>query len=365
MDNFPSVLRTENNPWLHRFALLTAVAALALIGVGGLVTSHEAGLSVPDWPTSWGYNMFFFPVSKWLGPHAGGVFFEHSHRLVASGVGLLTTILAVWLWLRESRAWLRWLGVLAFAGVVFQGVLGGLRVILLEDQLGIFHAAIAQLFLVLVSAIALFTSRWWPRFALRARDLVVPPGLRRLCLVTTLVILSQLILGATMRHQHAGLSIPDFPLAYRRLWPDTSADAITRYNQRRMDVNTDKPVTAFEINLQMAHRLVALAILGLVFGAAWASRRRLGWTHPVTKLCTLWLALIGLQVGLGAWTIWSNKAADIATLHVLVGAVSLVMGSLASIVARRTDAAPVREAAHPAIESPGAFSPTPATGRLG
>ena len=117
------MLRSSNNPWLHRFAVLTVLATLALLGIGGLVTSHGAGMAVPDWPNTYGYNMFLFPPSKWV----GGIFYEHSHRLVASGVGLLTTILAVWLWLRESRAWLRWLGVIAFFGVVFQGLLGGAR----------------------------------------------------------------------------------------------------------------------------------------------------------------------------------------------------------------------------------------------
>ena len=112
-----------NNRWLHRFAVLTALATLALIGIGGLVTSHEAGMSVPDWPTSYGYNMFFFPLNKWW--HGGNIFYEHSHRLFASGVGFLTTILMVWLWMKEPRKWMKWLGVAAFLAVVLQGVLGG------------------------------------------------------------------------------------------------------------------------------------------------------------------------------------------------------------------------------------------------
>jgi cytochrome c oxidase assembly protein subunit 15 len=123
-----------NNNWLTRFALATAVATLVLIGLGGLVTSHEAGLSVPDWPTTYGYNMFLFPVSKWV----GGIFFEHTHRLMASLVGFLTAILAIWLWIKEPRRWMRWLGIAAFFGVVLQGVLGGLRVVKLKDQIGIF-----------------------------------------------------------------------------------------------------------------------------------------------------------------------------------------------------------------------------------
>src|SRR5436190_22037818 len=97
--------RSTDHLWLNRFAWLTAAATLLLIGLGGLVTSKEAGMAVPDWPTSYGYNMFLFPIHLWT----GGIFYEHTHRLLASLVGLLTSILAVWLWVREPRVWLRWL----------------------------------------------------------------------------------------------------------------------------------------------------------------------------------------------------------------------------------------------------------------
>src|SRR5258706_2939743 len=107
-------------------------------------------MSVPDWPTTYGYKMFFFPFSKWI----GGIFYEHSHRLVASAVGFLTIILAVWVWLKEQRRWLRWLGVVALITVIVQGVLGGLRVTWMKDELGIFHAALAQIYFALLCAIA-------------------------------------------------------------------------------------------------------------------------------------------------------------------------------------------------------------------
>ncbi len=143
----------NTNPWLFRFAALTAFVTFLLIGLGGLVTSHGAGMSVPDWPNTYGYNMFTFPISKWV----GGIFYEHTHRLLASAVGLLTTILAVWLWLKDSRKWMHWLGVAAFLGVVAQGILGGLRVTLHMDSLGVFHASIAQIFFIAICAISLFT----------------------------------------------------------------------------------------------------------------------------------------------------------------------------------------------------------------
>src|SRR5712671_6558538 len=136
--------RSRNNPWLHRFAILMAAATLSLVCIGGLVTSHGAGMAVPDWPTTFGYNMFFFPISKWV----GGIFYEHTHRLVASAVGFLTIILAVWLWIKEERRWLRWLGVLALAAVIVQGILGGLGVTWMKIDPGFFIAPLPQSFSV-------------------------------------------------------------------------------------------------------------------------------------------------------------------------------------------------------------------------
>src|ERR687898_1549078 len=111
--------------WPHRLSVALACATFALLLIGGLVTSKGVGLAVPDWPTTFGYNMFLYPWSKMI----GAIFYEHSHRLVAAFVGLLTIALAVIFWLRERRAWLRWLGVVALALVITQGVLGGLRVV--------------------------------------------------------------------------------------------------------------------------------------------------------------------------------------------------------------------------------------------
>jgi len=373
---------SAHSPWLHRFALLTAAATFLLLGVGGLVTSHGVGMAVPDWPNTFGYNMFLFPFSKWV----GGIFYEHSHRLVASAVGLLTAILSTWLWVRETRErtrwmgftailltlvlmgvrklpvyivlavlamavivlalWrfkqnpraLRWLGATALAAVILQGVLGGLRVVWLADEIGILHATLAQLFFVLVCAIALVTSEWWKNVSSpltrlasdgKAESVVDLLKLRRLALVTTLVILCQLVLGATMRHQHAGLAIPDFPLAYGKLWPAMDAAAVTRYNQQRVEVTAINPITALQIGLQMAHRLLAVGILIGVGAVAWRTRR---FGAPLLRLGFCWMVLILMQLCLGAWTIWSNKAADVATTHVLVGALSLVTGMLWCVI---------------------------------
>src|SRR5438552_5298352 len=109
---------------LHRFANLVASCTVFLVLAGSLVTSTDAGLSVPDWPTSYGWNMFTFPPSKWV----GGIFYEHGHRLIASTVGFLTIVLAGWLWRADPRWWMRRLGVAALAAVVLQGLLGGCTV---------------------------------------------------------------------------------------------------------------------------------------------------------------------------------------------------------------------------------------------
>jgi heme a synthase len=181
--------------WPHRLAVITACATFPLLFIGGLVTSKGAGLAVPDWPTTFGYNMFLYPWSKMV----GNIFFEHSHRLVASAVGLLTIALALSLWFQERRKWLRWLGLIALALVVVQGVLGGLRVTLLEQSLAIVHASLAQAFFALTVSLALFTSSEW-REKIAESPLAAYGRLRRLATVTTGLIYLQVFFGAVLRH---------------------------------------------------------------------------------------------------------------------------------------------------------------------
>src|SRR6476646_6654250 len=127
---------------LHRFAKFLPACTILLILAGSLVTSHDAGLSVPDWPTSYGWNMFTFPPSMWV----ANIFYEHGHRLIASSVGFLTIILAVWLWLKEPRRWVRWLGVTALGTVIAQGLLGGLTVLFfLPAAISTAHAGLAEI----------------------------------------------------------------------------------------------------------------------------------------------------------------------------------------------------------------------------
>jgi cytochrome c oxidase assembly protein subunit 15 len=337
-----------HNRWLHRFAVLTAMATFCLIWVGGFVTSKGAGMAVPDWPTTYGYNMFLFPISQWK----GGILFEHSHRLVASGVGLLTVVLAVLLWFTEARRWVRTLGIVAVFLVIGQGVLGGLRVTAMKDELGIFHATLAQLFFVLMGSLALFTSRWWMSGRAAGSQLETVRSFQRRASVVALLILVQLAVGATMRHQHAGLAIPDFPAAYGSLWPATDPGSVTRYNQARGEVHALNSITAAQIHLQMAHRIMAALIVVSAGALLWSVRRRFPSGSRPVRLTLILIGLIAVQAVLGAATIWSNKAADVATAHVAIGALSFLTASLLILVAARTTpkTVPVAGASAPTID---------------
>jgi cytochrome c oxidase assembly protein subunit 15 len=173
----------------HRLALLTGGATLVLIVAGGLVTNTGSALAVPDWPTTFGQNMFLYPWSQMV----GGVFYEHTHRLLGALVGLLTLGLAVALWRLGGR--LRVAGVVAAIAVIGQGLLGGLRVVLLQDALAIVHGAVAQAFVALVAALALATS---PRAGLPVAPL--EPGARTAALLAAALVYVQIVLGAFLTH---------------------------------------------------------------------------------------------------------------------------------------------------------------------
>jgi heme a synthase len=302
---------------------------------------------VPDWPTTYGHNLFTFPPSLWV----GGIFYEHVHRLAAATVGLLTLVLAAWLWRREARGWLRWLGMSAVILIILQGVLGGLRVTLLKDQMGLFHAALAQIFLAATSLIALATSSWWT--APRADAPVVGASGRRLpaVLAATLLIFLQTILGAGMRHQHAGLAVPDFPLAYGALWPSRDAPALARINRQRAATTDWAPVTAPQIAWHLAHRATAILVVLAVALARRAVGRPSEGGPGATGLARLWLVLVLAQFGLGAATIWTQKNPLAATAHVMVGALTFTVGAMLALVLFRQRRAALA-ARHPALAEP-------------
>ena len=325
---------------LHWYAVATAASVSLLICSGGLVTSHEAGMAVPDWPNSFGYNMFLFPISHWV----GGVLFEHTHRLIASGVGLLTVILCVALFIIEKRRWVKTLGLIAVAAVIVQGILGGLRVTENNPVLGLFHGCLAQSFFVLMATVALVTSRFWERLervgtagseTADHQSLITNhqsrfSSYRRWVVIVTAMVFVQLVLGASMRHSHAGLSIPDFPLSYGHLFPPLDTGSIDKINEAR-GAAAQPYTSAGLILLQYVHRIwAALIVATLVFTAVRLLRDHFLPTF-FRRCAGGWILLVVVQFCLGAWTVLSNKAADIATAHVFCGALTLMLGVLLAV----------------------------------
>jgi heme a synthase len=333
--NFKS--KAENG--LHQYAILTALVTFPLIFVGGLVTSHDVGLAVPDWPTTYGYNMFFFPWKKMV----GGILLEHSHRLLGSLLGFLAIGLVVWTWFAEKeRRWLRILVLMTLALIILQGVLGGYRVWLLMRPIAIVHAFLAQVVFCALAAVALFTSRWWKE---RAQKISGDTGsLRKWTVILVLVVGIQLILGAIMRHTNSGLAIPDFPLMYGKWMPPVDVQGLEQVNQQRIWKWDLEPVTFAQIAIHLAHRIWALLVLAcvlIVFRTVW----RHHWQVKSLKVWSiLLLSLTVIQLCLGIFTIWTQKAADVATMHVAVGALTLMVSSLLSIISFKL-LSPIQETA--------------------
>ncbi|MEK7209837.1 MAG: COX15/CtaA family protein [Candidatus Binatota bacterium] len=307
-------MKVEVGLRVHRLALLTAVATLLLLFIGGLVTSKGAGLAVPDWPTTFGHNMFLYPWSEMI----GDIFYEHSHRLVASGVGLLTILLAFSLWFYERRRWLRWLGAAALTLVIVQGIIGGLRVVLLEETLAILHACLAQAFFALTASLALFTSQEWaeeprkieladtgrPFDRLRAVRELEP--LQRLCVLTTAMIYLQGVLGAVVRFTGAGIHLHLLFAALVALHVTLLAARILRFHSNQAKL------------FRPAVLLGGLLILQLVLGLG-------SYLVKFTSIGTLLPAL---------------PVVILRTTHVVTGALMLVTGLLLTLRSYRLLAHP-------------------------
>jgi cytochrome c oxidase assembly protein subunit 15 len=242
-------------------------------------------------------------------------------------VGLLTIGLCIATWLIEDRRWVKWLASVAVLAVVIQGVLGGLRVTEHNALLGLFHGCLAQSFLALMATLALVTSPFWSRLGQSGPQ---TRQLRMLSVLVTVMVFAQLVLGAAMRHSHAGLSIPDFPTTYGVWLPLLDPAAIAKINEARGAAG--QPFTSGGlILLQYVHRVWAL-LIGI--WVVWTSVKLIRSTllpNPIRVAAAAWIFLIFVQLGLGAWTVLSNKAADIATAHVLGGALMLVIGVLLSV----------------------------------
>jgi heme a synthase len=248
-------MTTTYSPGIHRFANFVAAWTVLLFIAGALVTSNNAALSVPDWPKSFGT---WFPSLRQL---AGGAFFEHSHRVIAGGLGVFTLALAILIWLKDERRWLRWFGVIAVVGVAVQAVLGGEVVRqLLQYWLPVIHAVFAQIVFAAVLGIAVFTSSWW----ISERPQLVDsgtPSIHSLAIANAVVIFLQVVLGAGFRHSE----IP--------VWP---------------------------------HMAGALAVLASVIWTAVALRKRFGTSRELSRARGLLHAVFGVQFLLGFGAYWAR-----------------------------------------------------------
>jgi cytochrome c oxidase assembly protein subunit 15 len=303
--------------WLRRFTKLVAAATLFLIFAGAMVTSTGSGLAVPDWPLSYG---------RLMPPMVGGIFYEHGHRMVASAVGFLVVLQAIWLQRREPKRFVRILGWLSLTAVIAQGVLGGLTVLfLLPKPISIAHAGLAEIFFCLNVSIAFFTSGWYQSLCKVEKG---DAPVRMAWGLTSLVYL-QILAGALMRHMGAGLAIPDFPLSFGRVVPAfTSASIAAAFLHRAGGFVVAAAVIAMAVRLLRYER-----------------------EHPLRALAHLLLVVVAMQVLLGGSVIWSGKNPMITSLHVMTGAFTLAL-SLVLTLASRTLAWRRSRAAHnaPLIE---------------
>ncbi len=294
---------------LHRFAVILACCVVFLISAGALVTSTGSGLSVPDWPLSYGS---LNPPNWWT---ISTVRAEHGHRLIAGTVAMMTVLLAVWVGVREERRWVRRLAYLAVAAVLTQALLGGLTVLFfLPTPISVSHAALAEIFLCLTVTLALVTSRWW-RAAERERPaLAGSPELFRAARLTAILVFAQILLGAVMRHSGAGLAIPDFPLVFGGLFP---------------------PHLDFGIAVHYAHRLGAVVVTVAIVVTLIRSRR-IGAGGAGLRLLGIALAiLVAIQISLGGAVVLTGKATLPNTVHVATGATLLATAVLTTLASWR------------------------------
>lgn len=321
---------TSDTPFLrgiHSLAVLLAGYVVLLITAGGLVKSLEAGLSVPDWPLSYG---MLNPPRWW---EIETVRAEHGHRLIAGTVLLLTLWLMIWIVRREPRKWVKGVALTAFAAVLAQAVLGGITVLFfLPTAISVSHAGLAQLFLCLLVVLAVATSRRWVSGRGATDPATRADRIVTLATATSVVIYLQILLGAVMRHTGAGLAIPDFPLAFGGLIPS------------KLD---------FAIGIHFAHRLGALAAATLIF---WTLGRTLRFASReralVIPTCLLVLMVL-VQGTLGGLVVLTSRAVLPNTLHVGGGALLLALSLTLTLLTRRLDWVARQEGAVPAAETLG------------
>ena len=423
----------RNSP-LHVATVVTLCCTFPLIFLGGLVTSHGAGMSVPDWPNSYGYNMFLFPPRLWT----GGILFEHTHRLLGTVVGFCATVMTLVAWgpaataggrraiawtggglllanavgtaamvlspdafhlplaarsaavimpqgavtavgialtagvawgcrSREPRSGVRWLATACLVAVCVQGLLGGLRVDLINLPLAIVHGCFAQATFCLMVVTAAVTGRTWAELAQSravpargergtrlspsagddgttgvARDAgsarpgpTRPGSVRIVAYVAVAIVFAQLIVAAVMRHLGAGLAIPDLPLAYGHLLPPMTAGQLAAANHDRIWQWGLPRVTMGQVWLHFGHRVgatvVSTAVLTLIAMIFRTARDQRTLVNPAVALGVLLLT----QLTLGVLTVVYRKPADVASAHVACGALVLATTVLIAVRATR------------------------------
>ncbi len=309
----------DANRWPHRCAVALVCATFPLIWIGGLVTTYGAGMAVPDWPNTYGYNLWLYPAETWInGPWK--LFVEHGHRLYATLVGLLTIAFLVSAWWCQARPLVLWLGAIALAGVLFQGALGGMRVIQDQVQLAKIHGCFGPAFFAFTVVLAVVTSRRWQQG--RLSNQLGLGKIERLAIMTTLLAYCQLVLGSQLRHLPAGARPGDFrfALVFHLLTALALCVAIVFLGLRIVRTQRREPSL-----LRPALGLASLIMIQVTLGAAtWVAKY--GWPS--------WLTDFGFAA---AYTVAadSRPQAWITTAHVAAGSLILATSLLIALRSAR------------------------------
>ena len=300
---------------VRRLSKIIVFLTLSLIFVGALIKSHEVGLSVPDWPTSYGKQMFSFPFSEMV----GGIFYEHGHRLFATIVGFFTLLQFIVLSFTDHPLWVKKMSFVALVLVITQGLLGGMTVIFfLPPQISILHGVLAQIFFVSIIFIAYSLSDSRSNKKKQSYPLFIKRG----ALIITLLVFVQLVLGALVRHTSSGLAIPDFPKMGGMWIPTFSDNMVNNINVELFDKNLDM-VSKWQVVIHFLHRLGAFIItLALTF-FIYKFRNMLEKNTIESKILILLSVLLLIQIILGATTVITEKLPFVASFHVVTGAALL------------------------------------------